>query len=85
MNKVDPDHLLGLVLEVIPDNSCLVFCPTKKNCENVALMMCKLMSKYKRYNIGTSMVINLIPLFLIFCCNFVSCVFSSRLKIFLCF
>ncbi|KAL4231945.1 hypothetical protein ACF0H5_009521 [Mactra antiquata] len=48
MNKVDPDHLLGLILEVIPEKSCLVFCPTKKNCENVALMLCKLMSKYKR-------------------------------------
>lgn len=49
MTKVDPDHLLGLVLEVIPSNSCLLFCPTKKNCENVAMMLCKLMVKHKRY------------------------------------
>ncbi|XP_053406623.1 helicase POLQ-like [Mercenaria mercenaria] len=48
MTKTDPDHVLGLALEVIPDNSCLVFCPTKKNCENVALMLSKLMAKYKR-------------------------------------
>ena len=48
MTKADPDHLLGLVLEVVPGNSCLVFCPTKKNCENVALMLCKLMAKYRR-------------------------------------
>ncbi|XP_053407683.1 helicase POLQ-like [Mercenaria mercenaria] len=48
MTKMDPDHVLGLALEVIPDNSCLVFCPTKKNCENVALMLSKLMAKYKR-------------------------------------
>ncbi|XP_052771050.1 helicase POLQ-like [Mya arenaria] len=48
MVKVDPDHLLGLVLEVVPQNSCLLFCPTKKNCENVALMLCKLMAKYRR-------------------------------------
>ena len=46
---MDPDHLFGLVLEVIPDHSCLVFCPTKKNCENVAMMLCKMMVKYKRY------------------------------------
>ena len=45
---MDPDHVFGLVLEVIPDNSCLVFCPTKKNCENVAMMLCKMMVKYKR-------------------------------------
>lgn len=48
MAKVDPDHLLGLVTEVIPQHSCLIFCPTKKNCENVALMLSKLMAKHKR-------------------------------------
>lgn len=48
MTKVDSDHLFGLVMEVIPDNSCLLFCPTKKNCENVALMLCKLMAKHKQ-------------------------------------
>ncbi|XP_014782396.1 helicase POLQ-like [Octopus bimaculoides] len=48
MCKIDPDHLLGLVLEVIPDNSCLVFCSTKKNCENVATMLTKMLAKYKR-------------------------------------
>uniref|UniRef100_T1IU61 Helicase POLQ-like n=1 Tax=Strigamia maritima TaxID=126957 RepID=T1IU61_STRMM len=26
----DPDQISGLVLEVVPENSCLVFCPTKK-------------------------------------------------------
>ncbi|GAB1607570.1 helicase POLQ-like isoform X1 [Argonauta hians] len=48
MSKTDPDHLLGLVLEVIPDNSCLLFCSTKKNCENVANMLTKMLAKYKR-------------------------------------
>ncbi|XP_062599210.1 helicase POLQ-like, partial [Saccostrea cucullata] len=48
MNKLDPDHLLGLVTEVVPGHSCLIFCSTKKNCENVALMLSKLMAKYKR-------------------------------------
>ncbi|KAM9840899.1 helicase POLQ-like isoform 2-T2 [Aulostomus maculatus] len=41
MNKDDPDHIIALVTEVIPRHSCLVFCPTKKNCENVAAMICK--------------------------------------------
>lgn len=45
MQKTDPDHLIALVTEVIPTNSCLVFCPTKKNCENVAEMICKYLSK----------------------------------------
>ncbi|GFY42173.1 helicase POLQ-like [Trichonephila inaurata madagascariensis] len=37
----DPDMITGLILEVIPQNSCLVFCPTKKHCENVAKMVCQ--------------------------------------------
>ncbi|XP_008295876.1 helicase POLQ-like [Stegastes partitus] len=41
MQKVDPDHIIALVTEVIPTHSCLVFCPTKKNCENVAQMICR--------------------------------------------
>ncbi|XP_074641479.1 helicase POLQ-like isoform X2 [Tubulanus polymorphus] len=45
MRRRDPDHLLGLVLEVVPTYSCLVFCPTKKNCENVAVMLCDLIPK----------------------------------------
>ncbi|XP_029455358.1 helicase POLQ-like isoform X2 [Rhinatrema bivittatum] len=45
MQKMDPDHLIALVTEVIPNYSCLVFCPTKRNCENVAEMICKYLSK----------------------------------------
>ncbi|XP_051026262.1 helicase POLQ-like isoform X1 [Acomys russatus] len=45
LKKMDPDHLVALVTEVIPDYSCLVFCPSKKNCENVAEMLCKFLSK----------------------------------------
>ncbi|XP_067592551.1 helicase POLQ-like isoform X2 [Pseudorca crassidens] len=45
LKKMDPDHLVALVTEVIPNYSCLVFCPTKKNCENVAEMICKILSK----------------------------------------
>lgn len=46
LKKMDPDHLVALVTEVIPNYSCLVFCPTKKNCENVAEMICTFLSKY---------------------------------------
>uniref|UniRef100_E1BJU9 Helicase, POLQ like n=1 Tax=Bos taurus TaxID=9913 RepID=E1BJU9_BOVIN len=45
LKKMDPDHLVALVTEVIPSYSCLVFCPTKKNCENIAEMICKSLSK----------------------------------------
>uniref|UniRef100_A0A3B3ZGE4 Helicase POLQ-like n=1 Tax=Periophthalmus magnuspinnatus TaxID=409849 RepID=A0A3B3ZGE4_9GOBI len=41
MQKIDPDHIIALVTEVIPTHSCLIFCPTKKNCENVASMICR--------------------------------------------
>ncbi|GFR76889.1 helicase POLQ-like protein [Elysia marginata] len=47
--KQDPDHLLALVLEMVPANSCLVFCSSKKNCENVALMLSKLMTIHHRH------------------------------------
>lgn len=43
--KQDPDQLLSLVLEVIPDHSCLVFCSTKKNCQNLALLLVKFMPR----------------------------------------
>ena len=52
MNKIDPDQLLGLALEVIPNNSCLVFCATKKHCENLAHTLAKMMAKYRRYPIN---------------------------------
>nr|XP_055169148.1 helicase POLQ-like isoform X4 [Nyctereutes procyonoides] len=45
LKKMDPDHLVALATEVIPNYSCLVFCPTKKNCENVAEMICRFLSK----------------------------------------
>ncbi|CAJ1069888.1 hypothetical protein NFI96_018502%2C partial [Xyrichtys novacula] len=41
MQKTDPDHIIALVTEVIPSHSCLVFCPTKKNCENLVGMICR--------------------------------------------
>ncbi|XP_067412926.1 helicase POLQ-like isoform X2 [Emydura macquarii macquarii] len=48
LQRMDPDHLIALVTEVIPNYSCLVFCPTKKNCENVAEMICKYLNKEYR-------------------------------------
>ncbi|XP_077157122.1 helicase POLQ-like isoform X2 [Paroedura picta] len=45
LQKIDPDHLLALATEVIPKYSCLIFCPTKKNCENVAETICKYLKR----------------------------------------
>ncbi|KAB5549000.1 hypothetical protein PHYPO_G00062180 [Pangasianodon hypophthalmus] len=45
MQKMDTDHIIALVTEVIPQQSCLIFCATKKNCENVAVMICKYLNK----------------------------------------
>ena len=42
--QADPDQLVSLVGEVSP-SSCLIFCSTKQNCENVALMISKGLSK----------------------------------------
>ncbi|CAB0018692.1 unnamed protein product, partial [Nesidiocoris tenuis] len=36
---IDPDGLGALVREAVPKNSCLVFCQSKKNCENVAKLI----------------------------------------------
>ncbi|XP_046846451.1 helicase POLQ-like [Xenia sp. Carnegie-2017] len=41
----DPDHLSVLVQEVIPNYSCLLFCPTKQNCENVAKLLASSLSR----------------------------------------
>lgn len=50
VKKEDPDNLVALVKECIPEDSCLIFCSTKKNCENVALLLSKhLPSTLKQY------------------------------------
>ncbi|XP_055856118.1 helicase POLQ-like isoform X1 [Episyrphus balteatus] len=45
--KSDPDHLAGLVSEVAPKESCLIFCSTRKNCENVAVLLSRVLPKSK--------------------------------------
>lgn len=57
MSVSDPDQLAGLVLEVVPGNSCLVFCPTKKNCENVAQLLCKMFPKFVHFNFLTDIIL----------------------------
>ncbi|RZC43124.1 helicase POLQ-like [Asbolus verrucosus] len=42
---LDPDGLGVLVTEVVPKDSCLIFCPSKKNCENVANLLCRVLDK----------------------------------------
>lgn len=37
--QLDPDQLTSLVTEVVPASSCLIFCSTKKSCQNVALLL----------------------------------------------
>lgn len=39
LKKADQDGLIALVRECIPNESCLIFCSTKKNCENVASLL----------------------------------------------
>nr|XP_019557458.2 helicase POLQ-like [Aedes albopictus] len=33
--RADPDHVVGLVMETIPKDPCLIFCPTKRRCEQL--------------------------------------------------
>ncbi|XP_012263144.2 helicase POLQ-like [Athalia rosae] len=41
--RLDPDKLGGLVMDIAPQDSCLIFCPTRKNCENVAMLLTKVL------------------------------------------
>lgn len=37
--RIDPDHVISLVMDVIPTKSCLLFCPTKRQCEQLCALM----------------------------------------------
>uniref|UniRef100_A0A182PBR8 DNA polymerase theta n=1 Tax=Anopheles epiroticus TaxID=199890 RepID=A0A182PBR8_9DIPT len=39
LRRIDTDHVVRLILEVIPESSCLVFCPTKNKCETLCAML----------------------------------------------
>ncbi|XP_050081139.1 helicase POLQ-like [Anopheles maculipalpis] len=41
LQRLDTDHVVRLILEVIPESSCLVFCPTKNKCESLCAMLAK--------------------------------------------
>ncbi|XP_075164699.1 mutagen-sensitive 301 [Haematobia irritans] len=45
--RSDPDHLAGLVTECAPKNGCLIFCSSRKNCENVAVLLSRILPKSK--------------------------------------
>ncbi|KAH8402825.1 hypothetical protein KR222_001892, partial [Zaprionus bogoriensis] len=47
VERADPDHLAGLISECAPEQCCLVFCPTRKNCENVALLLSRIVPKQR--------------------------------------
>ncbi|XP_062431099.1 helicase POLQ-like isoform X2 [Rhea pennata] len=59
LEKADPDHIIALVTEIIPKYSCLIFCPTKKNCENVVSMVCKYLNKAHREKEKQDLIKNL--------------------------
>ena len=46
MKKIDPAFLGLLVHEVIPNDSCLVFCSTKKLCSSFAILICRISMRY---------------------------------------
>ncbi|KAH8351643.1 hypothetical protein KR059_010371 [Drosophila kikkawai] len=50
VKKADPDHLAGLISECAPEHCCLVFCPSRKNCENVALLLSRIVPKQKFFD-----------------------------------
>ncbi|XP_068249203.1 helicase POLQ-like isoform X2 [Palaemon carinicauda] len=42
---LDTDMIGGLVGEVVPDHSCIVFCPTRRNCETLAELICQILPR----------------------------------------
>lgn len=42
-NKLDPDRVGALVMEVAPKHALLIFCPVKKNCQDVAMNLARVL------------------------------------------
>lgn len=45
MKRLDPSGIGLLVREVLPNGSCLVFCPTKSSCQSIAKIIYKTIGK----------------------------------------
>ncbi|XP_033216324.1 helicase POLQ-like [Belonocnema kinseyi] len=43
--NIDPDHIGGLIMDVVPKDSCLIFCSNRKNCESVAKLLSKVLQR----------------------------------------
>ncbi|CAI2349043.1 unnamed protein product [Caenorhabditis sp. 36 PRJEB53466] len=41
LKSTDPDGICQLLVKLIPKSSAVIFCPNKKNCENVAVLIAK--------------------------------------------
>uniref|UniRef100_A0A0N5B6Z6 Helicase POLQ-like n=1 Tax=Strongyloides papillosus TaxID=174720 RepID=A0A0N5B6Z6_STREA len=51
VKSVDSDGVVSLIKDIVPQKSVIIFCPTKKNCENVCKMVAKLAPKsFKKPN-----------------------------------
>ncbi|XP_057323585.1 helicase POLQ-like isoform X3 [Microplitis mediator] len=46
-SKLDPDKIGCLVMDVIPEHNCLIFCSSRKNCENVSLLLTQVLHRYE--------------------------------------
>ncbi|XP_053594792.1 helicase POLQ-like isoform X2 [Microplitis demolitor] len=44
-SKLDPDKIGCLVMDVIPEHNCLIFCSSRKNCENVSLLLTQVLHR----------------------------------------
>ncbi|KAI4489482.1 hypothetical protein M0802_011094 [Mischocyttarus mexicanus] len=40
---IDPDKIGSLVMDIVPKDSCLIFCSNRKNCENIAILLTKVL------------------------------------------
>uniref|UniRef100_A0A1I7UJX4 Helicase POLQ-like n=1 Tax=Caenorhabditis tropicalis TaxID=1561998 RepID=A0A1I7UJX4_9PELO len=48
LKSTDPDGICQLLAKLIPKSSAVIFCPNKKNCENVAVLIAKSLPSHIR-------------------------------------